>query len=124
MPDVPHKLRDDIVKRAQVSKITKNESKHKAQPVNFTLLQGTNYVTLTKYQQSQLLNALKLYFPELYTEVATLHNYELECESDLDRFLAVLDKEMSADKHYNLYKDCYTAEYDFLRKLRMFYLVK
>lgn len=116
------RLRKEIVAKATVSKITKNGSHTKLPKLHFRLLDNSNLITLDSYQQTQLLKALKIYYPDLYTDIVVLKHYNIQCEAELDKFLKKLDEEMQSN--FDTWSDCYTPEYDFLRKLRSFYLTK
>lgn len=116
------KLKADIETQKTIQKTkdkTVSDVRH-----NFEVLPDSNLISLTKFQRLQLNKALEIYFPDLYVDIEFTHKYIIECETELDRFLEVLDEEMSKTSHFEIYKDCKTPEYDFLRQLRLRYMTK
>ena len=105
-----------------VTKITDRSSKLKSKNFEFELVDGL--ITLSDYQQSLLLKSLEIYFPKLYVKVKHLRIYDLRCEADVDRLLKELDLAMSDIKHFRLYNDINTLEYEFLRKIRLRHMTK
>lgn len=122
MNRIVKKLKSDIEIQKTVSKTndkTVSNIKH-----HFEIIPNSNLISLTKFQRVNLIKALEVYFPDLYVEIEFLQNYNIDCETEVERFLEVLDREMSKDSHYNIYKDCKTPEYDFLRQLRLRFITK
>lgn len=116
------KLKADIQTQKTIKKTrdkTVSNTKHM-----FTIIPTSNLISLTNFQRVQLIKALEIYFPDLYVDIEFTRKYVIECETELERFLSVLDTEMSMESHYEIYKDCKTPEYDFLRQLRLRYMTK
>lgn len=116
-------LKADIESKEIVTKV-KEPKKKVSKQYEFKILEGTKYITLSEYEQKFLLKALEIYFPDLAVEIKFAKTYNISCEEDLDIFLKRLDIEMSKPDHFELYKNCTTDEYEFLRKLRLKYMTK
>ena len=116
------KLKADIQTQELIKKSTQKPKQLERH--TFDILPDSNLITLNQFQRAQLLKSLEMYFPDLYVAIEFTKVYNIECETELNKFLKVLDDEMSEDKHFSIYKDCKTPEYDFLRQLRLRYMTK
>lgn len=122
MSTITKKLKADIEMQKTIQKTrdkTVSNVRH-----TFIINPESNLISLTPFQRLQLVKALETYFPNLYVDVEFTRKYVIECETELERLLKVLDDEMSQTTHFNIYKDCKTPEYDFLRQLRLRYMTK
>lgn len=117
------KLKEDMHTKEIIEK-TSGKSTVSNKKHEFAILPDTCYISLTTFQQKQLLKSLEIYFPNLYVELVFTKRFNIETEEGLEKFLSVLDDEMSEQKHHDNYKDCYVDEYNFLRQLRLKHMTK
>lgn len=118
------KLKSDMQAKEVITKLSKKDEQVQLPKHTFEIIPSTHFIKLNEFQRKLLLKALDLYFPDLHVRIVYTKEYDIMSEEGLERFLSILDGEMSDPNHYEIYKDYKAEEYDFLRQLRLKYMTK